>query len=67
MNELRIIMEKFADSGWELISVPSNEYLNGDVDRERLLSALRQAAAECGTCGCELDPLYRRAIELLRE
>ncbi|HIW57907.1 MAG TPA: hypothetical protein H9685_07015 [Firmicutes bacterium] len=67
MNELRIIMEKFADSGWELISVPANEYLNGDVDRERLLSALRQADAECGTCGCELDPLYRRAIELLRE
>lgn len=67
MNELQIIMEKFADSGWDLISLPANEYLNGNADRERLLSAIRQADAECGTCGCELDPLYKRAIELLRE
>ena len=30
-----------------------------------LIEAIRQADAVCGRCGCELDPLYRRAIALL--
>ena len=30
-----------------------------------LVSAIKQADKECGTCGCELDPLYKRALELL--
>lgn len=29
MEELRTIMEKFASSGWDLISVPAQEWLDG--------------------------------------
>ena len=49
MEELKTIMEKFAASGWDLISVP----------------AIKQADKECGSCGCNLDPLYKRVLELL--
>ena len=65
MDELKIIMEKFAASGWDLISVPAEAWLSGDFDRGAVIAAVRQADAECGTCGCELDPLYKRALELL--
>lgn len=65
MEELRDIMEAFAASGWELIAVPAQQWLNGTADREALIAAIRQADAECGSCGCELDPLYKRALELL--
>lgn len=65
MEELRDIMEAFAASGWELIAVPAQRWLNGTADREALIAAIRRADAECGSCGCELDPLYKRALELL--
>lgn len=65
MEELRIIMEKFAESGWELISVPAKQWLNGNGDRDALIDAVRQADKECGSCGCDFDPLYKRALELL--
>lgn len=65
MEELRDIMEAFVASGWELIAVPAQRWLNGTADREALIAAIRQADAECGSCGCELDPLYKRALELL--
>ena len=65
MEELRTIMEAFVASGWELISVPAQKWLDGTADREALLAAIRQADAECGSCGCELDPLYKRALELV--
>lgn len=65
MEELRTIMEAFVASGWELIAVPAQRWLNGTADREALIAAIRQADAECGSCGCELDPLYKRALELL--
>lgn len=65
MEELRTIMEAFVASGWELIAVPAQRWLNGTADREALIAAIRQADAECGACGCELDPLYKRALELL--
>ena len=65
MEELRTIMEAFVASGWELISVPAQQWLDGTADREALLAAIRQADAECGSCGCELDPLYKRALELV--
>lgn len=63
-DELKIILDKFADSGWEMISTPSRRYLNGDETRENLIKAIEQAANECGSCGCEYDPLYKRFFEL---
>lgn len=30
-----------------------------------LVSAIKQADKECGSCGCELDPLYKKALELI--
>ena len=65
MGELRIIMEKFAASGWDLIAVPAQEWLNGKADKGALISAIKQADKECGSCGCDFDPLYKRALELL--
>ena len=65
MEELRTIMEAFVASGWELISVPAQQWLDGTAAREALIAAIRQADAECGSCGCELDPLYKRALELV--
>ena len=59
------VMEKFAASGWDLISDPAQQWLDGKADRDTLVSAVRQADEECGSCGCELDPLYKRALELL--
>lgn len=65
MGELRIIMEKFAVSGWDLIAVPAQEWLDGKADKGALISAIKQADKECGSCGCDFDPLYKRALELL--
>ncbi len=65
MEELRSIMEKFAASGWDLIAVPAQQWIDGKSDKETLVSAIRQADGECGSCGCDLDPLYKRALELI--
>lgn len=65
MEELKSIMEKFAASGWDLISVPAQQWLDGKFDREAFISAIKQADRECGSCGCEMDPLYKRALELV--
>ena len=65
MEELKAIMEKFVESGWELISVPAQEWLNGNANTENLIAAIKQADKECGSCGCDFDPLYKRALELL--
>jgi len=65
MEELKSIMEKFAASGWDLISVPAQQWLDGKFDREAFISAIKQADMECWSCGCEMDPLYKRALELI--
>lgn len=65
MEELNEILQKFAASGWELIAVPSRAWLDGQGDRDKLAAAIRQADAECGSCGCELDLLYKKALALL--
>ncbi len=65
MEELKSIMEKFVASGWDLISVPAQQWLDGKFDREAFISAIKQADRECGSCGCEMDPLYKRALELI--
>lgn len=65
MRELKSIMEKFAVSGWNLMAVPAQQWLDGKADKDTLVIAIKQADMECGNCGCELDPLYKRALELL--
>ena len=64
MEELKIILEKFAESGWDLIAIPSKAYLDENGTKEDLIKAIEQADKECGSCGCEFDPLYKRCIEL---
>ena len=66
MEELRSIMEKFVVSGWDLISVPAGQWLSGTANIADLITAIQQADKECGSCGCEFDPLYKRALELLQ-
>ena len=65
MEELKTIMGKFAASGWDLISVPAQQWLDRKVDKDTLVSAIKQADKECGSCGCNLDLLYKKALELL--
>ena len=65
MEELKSIMEKFVASAWDLISVPAQEWLDGEFDKDALISAIKEADEQCGTCGCDLDPLYKRALQLL--
>ena len=66
--ELVKIIEKFAESGWDLIDVPSKKWLasgkSADAANE-LRKAVEQANKDCGSCGCEFDPLYKKVMELL--
>lgn len=67
MNEyLKNILTKFAQSGWDLIDEPSQDYINGSGDKYTLIKAIEQADTECGSCGCEFDPLYKKALEILK-
>ena len=65
MSELQSILEKLAASGWELIAVPSQAWLDGRGNKAALKRAIQQADRECGSCGCALDTLYKRALALL--
>jgi len=65
MEELQVILKKFADSGWELISAPARDWLDGKSVQNALTEAIQEADKQCGSCGCEFDPLYKRALELL--
>lgn len=67
MDELKEIMEKFVESGWDFISIPAKKWLDGTIDREEILTVIKQADKECGSCGCELDPLYKKALKLLMD
>lgn len=46
MEELEAIMQKFAASGWDLIAVPAQEWLDGKADKDTLVSAIKQADKE---------------------
>jgi len=65
MGNLKAILEKFINSGWDLIACPSKAYLEGKTSKEELLKAIKQADEQCGSCGCEFDPLYKECINLL--
>lgn len=51
--------------GVDNFAVPAQQWLDGEADKNALVSAIKQADKECGNCGCELDPLYKRVLELL--
>lgn len=63
-NEFRTIIEKFAASGWDLIDEPSKAWLEDETKLPQLLEAITKADEECGSCGCEFDPLYKRALQI---
>ncbi len=70
-EKLAEIINKFAESGYELISVPAKEWLESAEDgkasaavSERLYAAIEQADKECGSCGCEFDGLYKKALDM---
>ena len=65
MEELKTIMEKFATSGWDLIASPAKQWLEGTVDKKVLIASIKEADKQCGSCGCEFDPLYKKALKLL--
>lgn len=67
MDELTIIIEKFAVSKWDFLATPASNWLVGKIDHDALLRVLLQAKEECGNCGCEFDSLYPKAIELLQK
>lgn len=66
MEEIKNILEKFTESGWDLIAIPSKAYLNNTGSVEDLIKSVEQADIECGSCGCEFDTLYKRCMELLK-
>ena len=47
MGELKSIMEKFVASGWDLISNPAQQWLDGKADKDTLISAIKQANEKC--------------------
>ena len=36
------------------------QWLDGKADKDALTEAIKQADKECGSCECDLAPLYRR-------
>ncbi len=64
-EELKEILTKFAASGWDLLEGPSKDYLEGKGNKLALIQAISKADQECGSCGCELDPLYKKALAYL--
>lgn len=69
--ELVAIATKFAESGWDLIDAPSRAWLEAEDETlakasHDLIAAVEEADESCGSCGCEYDPLYKRALVLLR-
>ena len=72
-KELVEIVNKFVESGWDVIEKPSKIWLadNWESDLAKdstieLIKAVEQADKDCGSCGCEFDPLYKKALSLLR-
>lgn len=63
-EELKLIITKFVESGWDLIANPSKAWLKGKGNTIELINAIEQADKECGSCGCEYDVLYKRALAM---
>ena len=68
-QELVDIVTKFTESGWDVIDGPSRAWLSNRDDaaaQSALVAAVKQADGECGSCGCEFDPLYKLALAILQ-
>lgn len=63
-QELIDIIKKFSMSGWDLIAKPAMVYLEKGDNQGELIAAIIEADQVCGSCGCELDPLYKRFLKL---
>jgi len=70
-DELIKIITKFAESGWDLIDAPAKTWLRTKDNSEEsktaaieLISAIEKADQECGSCGCEFDLLYKKALAM---
>lgn len=73
MEDLKSIIKEFAECGWDLIDGPSKVWLeaeaNGGADEATtaaLIKAVELADEDCGSCGCSFDPLYKKALALLK-
>ena len=73
MDELKGIIKEFAECGWDLIDGPSKAWLEAvdgdgadDTTTAALIAAVEAADEDCGSCGCSFDPLYKRALQLLK-
>lgn len=64
-QELLDILKAFAASGWDELTLPVRQFLEGKASAAALREAVLRAQAVCGTCGCALDALYPRALMLL--
>ena len=67
-QELIKIITTFAESGWDEIDAPSKKWLDAQDDataKTELIAAIKLADKECGSCGCEFDPLYKKALDYL--
>jgi len=70
-QELISVVTKFAESEWDLIDAPAKTWLDAKSDADvksaatALIAAVKQADSECGSCGCEMDSLYKKALGLL--
>jgi len=62
MSKLTTLVQKFADSGWDTIDKPAQQWI---VATQSLVAALKQADIECGSCGCKFDPLYKEVLALI--
>lgn len=63
-NELKTIIIKFAESGWDLIEAPAKAWLSGEKCKAKFITAIERADMECGSCGCEFDPLYKKFLTM---
>jgi len=70
-QELTAIIKQFAECGWDVIDAPAKTWLDAKGDEEqktattKLVAAIKQADKDCGSCGCEMDPLYKEALKLI--
>ena len=64
-QELIGIATILSECGWDTVDAPAKAWLETKDVLLKFIAALKQADAECGSCGCEMDPLYKKALVLL--
>ena len=68
-QRLTDLVKQFAECGWDVVDAPAKKWLSVtdccDTNKE-LITALEQADKDCGSCGCDMDPMYKEALTLLR-